>query len=56
MNLLLDTHALTWFSEDDSMLSEPARKAIESTVFWSRRCFPKASPLSATRPCLTSTA
>jgi len=29
MNLLLDTHALIWFSENDPMLSKPALKAIE---------------------------
>jgi len=30
MNLLLDTHALIWFSENDPMLGEPAKRAIES--------------------------
>ena len=28
MNLLLDTHALIWFLEDDARLSGPARAAI----------------------------
>ena len=28
MNLLLDTHALIWFLEDDPRLSIPAREAI----------------------------
>jgi PIN domain nuclease of toxin-antitoxin system len=30
MRLLLDTHALIWFLEDDPRLSIPARTAIES--------------------------
>ncbi len=30
MRLLLDTHALIWFLEDDPRLSTPARTAIES--------------------------
>ncbi len=30
MRLLLDTHALIWFLEDDPRLSDPARGAIES--------------------------
>lgn len=30
MKLLLDTHALIWFSEDDPQLSQPARQAIEN--------------------------
>ena len=29
MNLLLDTHALIWFLEDDPMLGAKAREAIE---------------------------
>jgi PIN domain nuclease of toxin-antitoxin system len=38
MNLLLDTHALLWWLNDDPQLSEPARTAIadpENTVFLS---------------------
>ena len=30
MNLLLDTHALIWFSENDPKLSQNAKAAIES--------------------------
>lgn len=30
MRLLLDTHALIWFLEDDARLSTPARTAIET--------------------------
>ena len=30
MNLLLDTHTLIWFGENDPLLSTAARKAIES--------------------------
>jgi PIN domain nuclease of toxin-antitoxin system len=30
MRLLLDTHALIWFLEDDLRLSTPARTAIET--------------------------
>jgi PIN domain nuclease of toxin-antitoxin system len=29
VNLLLDTHALLWFLEDDPLLSGPAKKLIE---------------------------
>ena len=29
MKLLLDTHALIWFAEDDEHLSTPARQALE---------------------------
>lgn len=31
MNLLIDTHALIWFLNGDSQLSEKARNAIEET-------------------------
>jgi PIN domain nuclease of toxin-antitoxin system len=43
VNLLLDTHALIWFLEGDSQLSQTARSAIENpentnfvsiTTFW----------------------
>jgi PIN domain nuclease of toxin-antitoxin system len=30
MNILLDTHAFLWFVDDDSLLSETARKLIEN--------------------------
>lgn len=30
MNILLDTHAFLWFVNDDSLLSEPAKKLIEN--------------------------
>jgi PIN domain nuclease of toxin-antitoxin system len=29
VNLLLDTHALLWFLDDDPLLSETAKKLIE---------------------------
>ncbi len=32
MNLLLDTHALNWFLEDDARLERPARAAISEAA------------------------
>jgi PIN domain nuclease of toxin-antitoxin system len=42
MNLLLDTHALLWFSEDNPQLSGKAKRAIEDM---DNNCFVSMGPI-----------